>query len=252
MKSKITLLAVATVFLSSQAMATPRLQLDFGTDNVEYDSGTDTILTSDSTFTLRSFLNPNEAKQTVAEAAAGTYRVSVALSPQSAPGSVIPSFGSFTVGGNTYDGSSSWLYGTPPAEFHTNGQDLADHGVFETHYLEFGISFDVNNDIDLYNTQERAESADPSIYGTDLLTDAADKMMYVDLEFDVSGLLSPYQLHFDLYEIGLTNNGKEKVVDKAPFSKDAGTNVTVPEPGIIALLGVGLVGIGAARRRRLS
>jgi hypothetical protein len=63
-------------------------------------------------------------------------------------------------------------------------------------------------------------------------------------------------LHFDLYNTTVKNNGNITVDDFAPFSHDAQsgpglppTNVDVPEPSTIAILGLGLLGIGLARRK---
>ncbi len=66
---------------------------------------------------------------------------------------------------------------------------------------------------------------------------------------DASGLLAGFDLHFDLYGYDPT---AKKVEVKAPFSHDAGTaEITkIPEPSIIALLGMGLFGLGLLGRRR--
>ncbi|MBL4623284.1 MAG: PEP-CTERM sorting domain-containing protein, partial [Immundisolibacteraceae bacterium] len=78
---------------------------------------------------------------------------------------------------------------------------------------------------------------------------------YEDFLFDVSSLATGYQLHFDFYEYEPSDpdaTGKKKtksVIRKAPFSHDAGTHVSIPEPGLLALLGLGFIGISISKRQ---
>ena len=222
MNIKQALSVAGLTLLSFQLMAVPRLQLDITSTSTYYDSADETIKTTDPQFTLNAFLNDSDP--------AGDFFISVAVSPKQAENSG-PDIGSFSADGTSYS-IGDMIWGTPPANF----EELPSHGAFDTYYLELAVSFNTSNTVALYNTQDGAGSP-----GT---------MMFDDFVFDVSGLNYGYQLHFDLYEFD--SSAKKVIIDKAPFSHDAGTNVTVtvPEPGIIALLGIGLVGIGAARGLR--
>ncbi len=230
------LFAAGALLLSCQVAALPALQLDIlgGT----YVGGSEeSTITTDPQFTLRALL-----KDTTSDA---TYRVSVALLPHldSEPATP-PDFGSFVADGVTYD-IDDMLWGTPPADFGVVDPNagLAPHGVFDAYFLELDAAFDSSRVVSAYNTEDASDQ--PNL-----------DLMYTDFVFDVSELGAGYQLHFDFYQYTFDSADTKKktktVIRKAPFSHDAATDVTVPEPGIIALLGVGLVGIGAARGRRLS
>ncbi|MDF1819064.1 MAG: choice-of-anchor N protein [Immundisolibacteraceae bacterium] len=222
MNIKQALSVAGLTLLSFQLMAVPRLQLDITSTSTYYDAADETIKTTDPQFTLNAFLNDSDA--------AGDFFIAVAVSPKQVENSS-PDIGSFTVEGTSYS-IGDMIWGTPPEGY----EKLPKHGIYDTYFLELAVSFDISDTVALYNTEDGAGSP-----GT---------MMFDDFVFDVSGLNDGYQLHFDLYEVDTTT--KKVVVDKAPFSHDAGTNVTVtvPEPGVIALLGIGLVSIGAARGRR--
>lgn len=214
------LLAASTLLISSQVMAIPRLQLDISSTSTYYDSADETIMTLDPQFTLRTFLNDTDPT--------GDFFLSIAISPKQLE-NTNPDIGSFTVGANSYS-IADMIWGTPPADF----EELSSHGVFDTYYIELAVSFDTANTVATYNTEDG--------------TSGSGSMMFNDFSFNVNGLLEGYQLHFDLYEFDTT--AKKVVVDKAPFSHDAGTNVSIPEPATLALLGLGLLSIGAAQTTR--
>ncbi len=77
-------------------------------------------------------------------------------------------------------------------------------------------------------------------------------MYYVSFDFDISGLDAGYNLHFDLFTVDPNDTGT--VGEFAPFSHDARTDccddTEVPEPGVIALFGTGLLLLGLVRLRR--
>ena len=61
-------------------------------------------------------------------------------------------------------------------------------------------------------------------------------------------LVSGYSwVHFDAFDHYVKNNNGSQYV-KAPFSHDAEGGGTVPEPGILILLGIGMTAVGVASR----
>ena len=218
------LLAGGLLVISGQVFAIPDLQLDI-VDGVYVGGSEESVITTDPTFTLRALLKDSPASN---------YRVSVALEPHFPSEPVTPpDFGSFSVDGTTYS-ISDMLWGTPPPNF----GDLPSHGVFDAYYLELDAFFSASTTVAAYNVQDGSTGP-----GT---------LMYDDFLFDVTGLLPGYQLHFDFYEYEPYQQGKKTkaVIRKVPFSHDAGTDVTnVSEPGVLALLGLGLIGVGLTRHR---
>ena len=235
------LAAACLLGLIAPVSATPFLQLDIGPGI--YVGGTEqsTITTAD-TFTLYALVHDDVVT-------AADYFLSIAVLPTS---TVVTNFGSFAFGGTTYN-NTNMTFGTPPIDATANPY-LAGHGVFETSFLELDFMFG-DGDVfaaDYYNTQPTSgDGSDTPLdhSGTGLLVKA--------FTMDVSGLFPGFELHFDLYDTQVKNNGNITVDSFAPFSHDAATGPGpigpspggIPEPATALLLGLGLVGMHVRRRR---
>jgi hypothetical protein len=204
------------------AQAIPTLQLDIGSDNTYFDSVTETITTSSTTFTLYALLNPD-----MDSGLDGEYYISAAiLGP-------IDSGGSFRFEGDEYVVNTDMPFGTPPWE--DDGRQLPPHGIFETYFYEFKFNFADAPEAIPYNTQDYPGLGPISSEGTGFYYKAFD----VDTTLLGEGL----SLHFDLYQTG------SGIIEFAPFSHNAQFQ-RAPEPGTILLLGLGLTGLATWHRRR--
>jgi hypothetical protein len=86
---------------------------------------------------------------------------------------------------------------------------------------------------------------------TDNPVSSMSKMGQINVyEINVADVAAGTAFHFDLYDHYFNQRGDAKYVF-APFSHD-GETTTVPEPGTLALVGMGFAGLAARLRRRAS
>jgi len=247
------LLAALGLGASSMASAIPVLQLDF--EEGEYVGGTDeTTYCYTTTCEIYALLTPKN-ENSVEELLADKYYLSIALVPKTGPDGT--DLGSFDIDGKTVDVTGDMTYGTPPLEdavATTDPNDLSSHGIFETYFYEIAFQFSDGNTITPYNVQDDAE-VDPS----DKIVDG-DGGYYETFTIDITELDPSVALHFDLYnsivyDVGnnIDSNEVIGVDDFAPFSKDAQMSadtepfviiIDVAEPSVVALLGLGMLGLG--------
>jgi hypothetical protein len=238
---KFTTVLIGTIMclaLPLVALAVPTLQLDV--EGGEYDWGVESVVTGDGVFTVDAILTPG--KIPLEWFLDQTFYLSIAVSPRMDYSVDGADLGSFTVnGGDPIDVTSDMIYGNPPIENAeliqpADGGDLGPHDVFPTYFVEVPFQFDTSHTTATYNTQDEAGGVKE---GTG--------SYYIPFEIDMTGLNQEYGLHFDLYNESL-KKGDYDIAEFAPFSHDAETH-RVPEPGVLPLLAMGLLGMGLASRK---
>ena len=202
------------------AQALPNLQLDIS--NGVYDPVTETTVSTTSTFDVLALAG---------DPAGLTYYLSAAITPN--PGSGNGAFGSFSINGTVYN-SANMTFGTPPVE--TVDGELASHGIFPTYFAEVQFNFNGASTIGAYNVQDG--------------TTAPGNLFLKTFAVDMTGIADGYNVHFDLYTYGAKGGGsRTAITDFAPFSHDA-EGRKVPDGGATAaLLGLGVLGLAAIRRK---
>jgi len=240
-----TLVALVCVvsYVGTTSNAEPFLQLDILAGDTWYDDITESITTSQSSFTLRALINTAKTDD-YALVLDNTYYISAAVQPSLLETFPSPDFGSFVFGGDTIQVTEDMKYGTPPVD--GGYPDIPTHGVYPTYYAEFSFPADTTQTTYRYNTEDYPGGIVPN-------PDLTDKsFLYKDFEVDVSAYTAD-SLHFDLYAVGLNKNGKKIVTYKAPFSHDAiGDAQYVPTPSafILGSLGLGIAQLRLGRRKQ--
>ena len=129
-------------------------------------------------------------------------------------------------------------YGAPPIDDVTDG-DLPSHGIYDTWFEVYELTFEPGDAATVYNTQPGNEG-----------DSAAGYIKTIDMYLtDLTG-----GLHIDLFRCSSGSiEGRLCRIsggDKAPFSHDA---TYVPVPAAVWLFGSGLLGmVGIARRKKVA
>ena len=248
-------LITAGLLFAGAAQAEPVLQVDI--DGGSYSSTLADVVTSNPTFTVLALCSPG-GQTTSADCNSGAdYYLSIALTSDSTIPSTPADYGSIdiTVDGvtTTINITADMVYGTPPVDEFTQAHDPGDlptHSVFPTWFTDVLVSF---NDDDKCGAAQYNVQDDP---GNCVRT--SRNSHYVEIAVDATNLAAGFGLHFDLYDEVLLSNqsGAANDVDQegfAPPSHDASylcCERKVAEPGTLGLLGIGLLGLGLARRRK--
>lgn len=225
--SKKVLILFLVFGLYSVSFAVPNLQLFI--DGANYDWHTQTWVTNSNSFDLY-VVSANQYERDVI--------ISMALANTDNPADVDVSFANQPVG------IDSWVYGRPPLENNParwNIGDLPDHGVYPTWFTQIHTgAYNLSQNVGDTRPDRRGSYWNPAMKSALACSRGQVKSFHIE----TGGVYS--SLHFDAF----TLDGRGRISNFAPFSHDAAAVSPVPEPGTLALLGSGLLGLGAYIRRR--
>jgi len=234
------------LIMAGPVSAVPSLQLDV--EDGTYYTPTETIVSTDSIFTLYALADPNAGGNDKIDTD-GKFYISAAVTPKLSSDLDLGSFVFLDIGTNVttiVDVTGDMEYGNAPPGLMKNSEDLQSHGIFDTYFIQFEFTFNTSlNKTQTYNSQDNPGGLVTSV------SDGEDFLYYAAFDVDVSNLNPAYEIHFDLYT--LKSNGTVDV--NAPFSHDAESggdlpDTPVPEPATFLLFGFGLLGLSRIVRKK--
>ena len=142
LRSVILFAACVLLVTGNAVFAVPFLQLD--ADPSAYDVGDESIVTTETQFTLYTLVNSNYSQFDTGE----TFYLSVAVVPTLLETDPPPTLGYFVfddgIMSQTIAVTGDMEYGNPPVDIAAKNNDLPGHGVYDTYYWEYSFTLDDN------------------------------------------------------------------------------------------------------------
>ena len=249
MKNKLIIASIVLLAGSiNTAFALPALQLGGdGTAAWDYDTSEETWVVTDTSFTLNAYANC-DGYQASCDAEHGQYAwdemgattqyayLVVAAAPQTADGTDVFDITIGNDGGATLVDSG---FGNPPLP-DTDSNNLSPHGIYDTYFEIYEFQFDGSIGT-IYDQQPNETGSGDGFTETFNIT-------VNETALGITGL------HFDLFTVqGARYDETNYLLNfVAPYSHDAEYECCtreVPAPSAALLLGLGLIGMAAMRKK---